>query len=242
MAGSLHILRCVTRWLCTRYLTYTPDFQPRRLAATRTVPYTQEWTVLLSKTMAAETEDSKAWAFHMMRRLGIDPASTIGNNSHGDATSDYRECAMAATALHSSERPLSSQSSEKTSYCNVCNLQFCDNCWNVQPTHVFGTLGVTGVPHEKTDPDVAEIVRATLEVTTSDDQQQELHAEDEDTTWFGMVEVNGEPTFRDYGRFSDLMASFPMLHEERCCPGLVSFVGPTGICFAPVSSLRRVIL
>ena len=40
---------------------------------------------------------------------------------------------------------------------------------------------VTGVPHEKTDPDVAEIFRATLEVYTSDDQQQELHIEDKDT-------------------------------------------------------------
>lgn len=176
--------------------------------------------------MAAEPEDSKAWAFEIMRRFDIDPALTSAANSRDFK---YRECAMAATALHGSERPAFNQSSEKTSYCNVCNLQFCDNCWNVQPTHMFRTLGVTGVPHEKTDPDVAEIVRATLEVNTSDDQQQELHAEDEDTTWFGMVEVNGEPTFRDYGRYSDLMASFPKLQEERCCPGLVSFVGPTGM-------------
>jgi hypothetical protein len=185
--------------------------------------------------MAAETEN---WAFDIMRRFGIDPTSTNANSARDGPTSVYRECAMAATAMHSGERALSSQFLEKTSYCNVCNLQFCDNCWNVQPTHVFGTLGVTGVPHEKTDPDVAEIVRATLEVTTSDDQQQELHEEDQDTIWFGMVEVNGEPTFRDYGRYSDLMAGFPMLHEERCCPGLVSFVGPTGMCFALPSMSR----
>ncbi|RFU29557.1 hypothetical protein B7463_g6774, partial [Scytalidium lignicola] len=66
---------------------------------------------------------------------------------------------------------------------------------------MLGTLGITGVPHEKTDPDVADIVRAALEVNTSDDQQQELHVEDNNTTWFGIVEEGGEPTFRDYGRY-----------------------------------------
>jgi hypothetical protein len=93
---------------------------------------------------------------------------------------------------------------------------------------MLNRLGPTGIPHEKTDPDVAAIVLDALDSKASDDQQLELHNEDDNTTWFGMVEENGEPTFRDYGRYSDLMASFPKLREERCYPALVSFVGPTG--------------
>jgi hypothetical protein len=150
------------------------------------------------------------------------------STSSRNVVSKPRECAMAATPLHT-ELPTGDRPSKKTSFCNVCNLQFCDKCWDIQPTHMFKTLGVTGVPHEKTDPDVAEIVRATLEVNTSDEQQQELHIEDQDTTWFGIVEENGEPTLRDHGRYTDLMACFPKLLEDRCCPGLISFVGPTGI-------------
>ncbi|KAE8453842.1 hypothetical protein EG329_007618 [Mollisiaceae sp. DMI_Dod_QoI] len=125
-----------------------------------------------------------------------------------------RECVMIATVLHSADRHGTDDSLQKIRYCNT--------------THMFGALGATGVPHEKTDPDVAEIVRATLEVNTSDYQQQELHVEDQNTTWFGIDEENGEPTFRDYGRYAALMASFPKLQADRCYPGLVSFVGPTG--------------
>lgn len=72
------------------------------------------------------------------------------------------------------------------------------------------------------------LVRAALEINTSDKQQQELHIEDQDATWFGIVEEHGEPTLRDHGRYSDLMACFPKLQEDRCCPGLIFFVGPTG--------------
>ncbi len=185
--------------------------------------------------MATGTEDSKSWAFHIMQRFNVDLPSASNAPNSEDVAPKYRECAMTGTALHSTERRPNNQLEEKTSYCNVCNLQFCDSCWEIQPTHIFRTLGMTGVPHEKTDPDVAEIVKATLEVNTSDDQQQDLHVEDQDTTWFGIVEENGEQTFRDYGRYSDLMACFPRPQEDRCYPGLVSFVGPTGMKMNPVS-------
>lgn len=188
--------------------------------------------------MAAELQDLKTLAFHIMRGFSTYPKLATGSASGDDTTSNYRHCAMAAAWLPSGDSAPFAQCSEKISYCNVCNLQFCDDCWNLQPTHKLRTLGITGVPHEKTDPDVAAIVRATLEVNISDDQQQELHADDEDTTWFGMVEVNGEPTFRDYGRYPELMASFPKLQEERCYPGLISFVGPAGMGLPPQMPTR----
>lgn len=187
--------------------------------------------------MASISDDSPTLALKMMSLLDADPAMATGlGSSTLEPSLKKRECAMAATPLHS--RGID-ETTIKTNFCNVCNLQFCDKCWDFQPTHILGTLGVTGVPHEKTDPHVAEIVRAILEVNTSDDQQQELHVEDQDTTWFGIVEENGEPTFRDYGRYSELMSSFPKLQEDRCCPGLVSFVGPTG---AGKSSLIKLLI
>jgi hypothetical protein len=189
----------------------------------------------LLSLMATIFDESTSRALQMMSLFDNDTAMATAANS-GDVPPKKRECAMAATGFHSREPQATDPPSNKTSYCNVCNLQFCDLCWSIQPTHMLGTLGVTGVPHEKTDPDVADIVRATLEVNTSDDQQQELHEEDQDTTWFGIAEENGEPTFRDYGRYSALIASFPKLQEDRCCPGLVSFVGPTGIGFYPPPS------
>lgn len=171
-------------------------------------------------------DESATWALTLMDHFNMDLSIATAMTSR-DVLAKPRECAMASMPVHTG-LPKGDQSSKKTSYCNVCNLQFCDKCWEYQPTHMFKTLGVTGVPHEKTDPDVAEIVRATLEVNTSDEQQQELHIEDQDTTWFGIVEENGEPTLRDHERYTDLMACFPKLKEDRCCPGLISFVGPTG--------------
>lgn len=184
-----------------------------------------------------QTNELTTWVLRLIDHFNMDQSIPTGTSSR-DGLSKNHECAMAATPLHAG-LPKGDQSSKKTSYCNVCNLQFCDKCWDIQPTHMFKTLGVTGVPHEKTDPDVAEIVRAALEVNTSDEQQQELHIEDQDTTWFGIVEENGEPTFRDHGRYSDLMACFPKLQEDRCCPGLISFVGPTGMLSSSNAILSR---
>lgn len=97
------------------------------------------------------------------------------------------------------------------------------------------------IPHEKTDYRTAEKVRAILEVKTTSAEQDFLHRNDEDTTWFGIIREDAElPTFRDYGRFAAIMAE--TLHpsfrhssdktfgaRDHRFPSLVSFVGETGL-------------
>lgn len=104
-----------------------------------------------------ELDESIALSFQLMQQLSMDGSSSIATSSQNAIIlPTARECTMAATSLHR-KLPQKDQARSVTSYCNVCNLQFCDTCWDIQPTHMFRTLGVTGVPHEKTDPIVTKI-------------------------------------------------------------------------------------
>ena len=60
-------------------------------------------------------------------------------------------------------------------------------------------------------------------------EQDALHKDDEDTTWFG-IGRNGadEPVFEDYGRFATLMAQSLSNTPMTRYPQLVSFIGQTG--------------
>lgn len=101
------------------------------------------------------------------------------------------------------------------------------------PSHRKGKLGPGGVPHEKTDHNIAEKIKAILEPTMNDAKHQKLHEEDESTTWFGVArdEID-DYTFQDYGRYARLMAETPgnwkKGAQQTRFPSLVSFVGQTG--------------
>ena len=98
------------------------------------------------------------------------------------------------------------------------------------------------IPHEKTDYRTAEKIKAILEVKTTSAEQDILHKNDEDTTWFGVIRDDAEvPIFRDYGRYAAIMADtlHPSFHydsdatfgaRDHRFPSLVSFVGQTGLC------------
>lgn len=56
------------------------------------------------------------------------------------------------------------------------------------------------IPHERTDCRTAEKIKAILEVRATSAEQDILHKNDEDTTWFSVVREDDElPTFRDSG-------------------------------------------
>ena len=94
------------------------------------------------------------------------------------------------------------------------------------------------IPHEKSDYHTAAKIKAILETQTTPAEQDVLHKNDEDTTWFGVVREDPElPTFRDYGRYAAIMTD--TLHpssryseassaRDHRFPSLVSFVGQTG--------------
>ena len=97
------------------------------------------------------------------------------------------------------------------------------------------------IPHERTDYRTAEKIKAILEVKTTSAEQDILHKNDEDTTWFGVIREDAElPTFRDYGRYAAIMADtlHPSIRHgsdatfgarDHRYPSLVSFVGETGL-------------
>jgi hypothetical protein len=137
-------------------------------------------------------------------------------------------------------------------YCNVCTVVFCDSCWETQFLHRMKRFN-PGLPHEKTDPYVAKKIGGVLNPQLKEEQREQLHHDDIDTTWFGVEREGHErPMFQDYGRYADLVAGVKDLrlgsvstlsessdHSEALYPSLVSFVGETG---AGKSSLIKLII
>ena len=118
-------------------------------------------------------------------------------------------------------------------YCNVCDTSYCLKCWDVVSAHRKNKLGPGGVPHEKTDHAVAEKIRALLEPSRNSFEQEEMHKEDESTTWFGVARDEADDCiFKDYGRYASLMAETPgdwrKGDQQTRFPSLISFVGETG--------------
>jgi hypothetical protein len=78
---------------------------------------------------------------------------------------------------------------------------------------------------------IHEILLASLRPEKSESEQKELHRKDESTTWFGVAREGGieESTFKDHGRFWAMIKEFSKRGKRNIYPGLVSFVGPTGM-------------
>ena len=118
----------------------------------------------------------------------------------------------------------------ETSYCESCDAVFCAECWERQISHRKGRRGLTGIAHEKADFTIAKRLENILTPTADPVEQQQLHANDIETAWFGVVR-NGsfaKPGLHDYGRYPELMKmSFTGQWSERW-PQIVSFIGQTG--------------
>lgn len=166
-----------------------------------------------------------SWATELLSQFGIAASSDADHQeSHSAKPYSCEQCGETGA-----NRPSQYDPDQSCNYCNGCNEIYCNECWAAQGPHRRGRLTITGVPHEKTDPNVADLVRATLQSNPSKDEQELLYQYDENTTWFGLVEVDGEPTFRDYGRYVDLMGISTRQPSQRQYPSLVSFVGPAGM-------------
>jgi len=104
----------------------------------------------------------------------------------------------------------------------------------MQIAHRKNLLAPGNVPHEKTSRELAIKIKKILEPDLNGAIQEELHTQDENTTWFGIIREDGElPIFQDYGRYATLMSDTGpqgnLEHHETRYPGLVSFVGQTGM-------------
>ncbi|KAI4241802.1 MAG: hypothetical protein L6R40_004348 [Gallowayella cf. fulva] len=115
-------------------------------------------------------------------------------------------------------------------------IAFCDTCWDKQPAHKPRKRGADGYGHEKIDKLVVERYRSILEPSSNVEEQEALHRDDEDTTWFGIGRDHADgPVFEDYGRFSALMQESMSRPGAVRHPQLVSFIGQTGNC--PILSM-----
>ncbi|EON62430.1 hypothetical protein W97_01652 [Coniosporium apollinis CBS 100218] len=115
-----------------------------------------------------------------------------------------------------------------THYCVSCDSHYCDPCWKRQGPHRPGKVGQDGLPHEKTDLNVVEALRDILSPPSSVAEQDELHREDLDTTWFGVVHEDNVPVFQNYDRYASVMADSLCSDTDVRYPQLVSFIGQTG--------------
>jgi predicted acylesterase/phospholipase RssA/energy-coupling factor transporter ATP-binding protein EcfA2 len=114
--------------------------------------------------------------------------------------------------------------------CSPCGLTFCDQCWDKQRAHKkVRAQNQGGIPHEKTNPAVAKTIETTLEPILSDEEQEKLHVQDQDTFWFGAgKDEQDDMVFQDHGRYANLMAEQSSRKRKLRYPALVSFVGQTG--------------
>ncbi|KAK4446666.1 acyl transferase/acyl hydrolase/lysophospholipase [Podospora aff. communis PSN243] len=134
---------------------------------------------------------------------------------------------------------------EKLSFCGVCELAFCDKCWDTQATHGEKSKARVSTPHVKTPPDTAKKVGSVLNPTEDRKKREMLHREDENTAWFGIERQNDSNPLllQDYGRLNDFLDNWdaerdPSTFSPRI-PSLVSFVGQTG---AGKSSLVKLLV
>lgn len=67
-------------------------------------------------------------------------------------------------------------------FCNVCEITFCEQCWKGQVVH---RKVRRGVPHEKTNPEIAAKVHNVLSPPTNDITRDHLYSSDTTTAWFG---------------------------------------------------------
>ena len=117
----------------------------------------------------------------------------------------------------------------KAWFCAACGTTLCDRCWDTQIAHRSGRTGLNGLLHEKSDVGIAKWLKGLFNPTSDPREQQQLHQEDLDTIWFGLIrDISNQPGLQEYGRYTKLMqSSFTGEWQERW-PHIVSFIGQTG--------------
>ncbi|OCL08081.1 hypothetical protein AOQ84DRAFT_293846 [Glonium stellatum] len=120
---------------------------------------------------------------------------------------------------------------EVVHYCVDCSARLCETCWDLVLHHRPEKLGSDRKLHEKTDENdyyVARRLKTILDPTVDQRKLQQLHEEDEKTTWFGITrDPTGRPFFADYGTYARIMTASTRSESAVRFPQLVSFVGQT---------------
>jgi energy-coupling factor transporter ATP-binding protein EcfA2 len=170
------------------------------------------------------------------RALPLEHAPKFGHQGHTPNPS----LSLPDTPLRDCPTPISARAVCKqcgiernsVSFCPVCAINYCEYHWRNQPLHQQpqeNQRSMHGVPHERTDPELVERILSIIEPTASEQEQQQMHLEDENTSWFGVLaDSAGDLYFHDWGRYEEFFAQSRAGSKNVQFPGLISFVGPTG--------------
>lgn len=102
-------------------------------------------------------------------------------------------------------------------YCNVCKYSFCNACWDNLFLHQQPPRKGRGeMPHEKTNPTVAEKVQEVMFPPADDWAREQLYKDDEITSWFGK-------TFQADTSAPNLLTVFPQALSGLAIGGLPNF-------------------
>ncbi|KAK3934638.1 hypothetical protein QBC46DRAFT_347432 [Diplogelasinospora grovesii] len=121
------------------------------------------------------------------------------------------------------------QSERRLALCSTCRAYYCDGCWLRQPVHRPGRAAPN--THEKVD--LGLYLRLWSTFNPDPRRQDELHREDEETTWFAVrrgdsTGTNQQKILHDSGRYASLVANGSEGKHLLRFPSIVSFVGQTG--------------
>lgn len=206
--GFIYHRRKLWFWLCDNFRGGNADGKTHRTAGRRqehplprppnirpaevTLPL---YEVKRTSIPCAEFRDSAA-LHGRGRALESTRPSQAASNTYG--TSDGPEIsALPSGALHlTTEEPTTTNYDKGCEicnvharniwHCNVCKFLYCDGCWNDQPLHRRpARKGHGDIPHEKTDPTIAEKVKAVMFPPVDERTREQLYRADEITSWFG---------------------------------------------------------
>jgi hypothetical protein len=114
------------------------------------------------------------------------------------------------------------------SWCHICDVTVCDECWGRQAAHGPGRKQQTRGNHEQTELGLRDIINWILRPNNEGDTDGR-HAMDYITKWFGVTIQpgdEGDVSLQTTPRYRELSVGGGV--EQNQYPALISFVGETG--------------
>ncbi|KAF8540174.1 hypothetical protein BDD12DRAFT_980545 [Trichophaea hybrida] len=117
---------------------------------------------------------------------------------------------------------------EGLSWCHICDVTVCNDCWGRQAAHGSGRKQQTRGNHEQTELGLRDIINWILR-PNNDKDTDGRHAMDYITKWFG-VSIQpgdeGDVSLQTTPRYRELSVGGGVTQNQY--PALISFVGETG--------------
>ena len=191
-----------TRNLCARLTDCSASHSPSHHCKEPEVPELEDTQVPLARSNKFKENPQKLEGSSLQAEISLGsprqsshhPARRVESRSSTVSSSRPRitiSCSSSVSEKHTKSRKSCDECGVLEGvpyglwYCNVCRFIFCNICWDDQLPHRRDQLGPGGIPHEKTELDVAEKVSNVLSPLVPDLEREKLCYNDEATAWFG---------------------------------------------------------